>query len=219
MKTELKTAESKTALIPKVSSIGDLFQKAKTDPRYATLAMVSASNLGGTCSDLRGARQWLELNATEGGSEEGVVDEINFCIDFVMAEAEKNNPKGILLKIFGANLQDQSKGTFVVHEASCADCAKLEKLREHFTIESHDSALSVSGKVWADFIEEGGMTAEDGLGEIHFAPCVDFGIGKGLAPEAAAKKQSKNERIHSRGRSVSVRGRVVTASAGRASGS
>ena len=75
------------------------------------------------------------------------------------------------LKIFGANLRDQSKGAFVVHTADCKDCAKLEKLREHCVVEDHDSCLSVSNGIWADMINEGSMTAEDGLAEIYFAPC------------------------------------------------
>jgi len=75
------------------------------------------------------------------------------------------------LKIFGANLRDQSKGQFVVHAADCADCQKLEKLREHFCVEEHATALSVSASIWADMINEGSMTADDGLNEIHFAPC------------------------------------------------
>ena len=78
------------------------------------------------------------------------------------------------LKIFGANLRDQSKGQFVVHDADCADCAKLEKMREHCIVENHDSELSVSKSIWSDIINEGSMTAEDGLNEIHFAPCVKF---------------------------------------------
>jgi len=78
------------------------------------------------------------------------------------------------IKIFGANLRDQSKGQFVIHSADCADCAKLEKLREHFVVETHDSELSVSRSIWSDMINEGSMTAEDGLSEIHFAPCVKF---------------------------------------------
>jgi hypothetical protein len=79
------------------------------------------------------------------------------------------------LKIFGANLRDQSKGAFVVHAADCADCAKLHKLNEHCVIEDHTSHESVSRSIWADMIDEGSMTAADGLGEIHFAPCVKFG--------------------------------------------
>lgn len=80
----------------------------------------------------------------------------------------------ITVKIFGANLRDQSKGQFVAHEANCKDCAKLEKLREHCRIASYGSAIQLSADIWSDIIAEGGMTAEDGLHEIHFAPCVKF---------------------------------------------
>lgn len=75
------------------------------------------------------------------------------------------------LKIFGANLRDQSKGQFVVHAADCADCKKLEKIGEHFCVEEHASAVSVSQGIWSDMINEGSMTVQDGLSEIHFAPC------------------------------------------------
>lgn len=78
------------------------------------------------------------------------------------------------LKIFGANLRDQSKGSFVVHAAGCKDCAKLEKIGEHFSIEEHNSELEVSQSIWSDMINEGSMTVEDGLGDIHFCPCVKF---------------------------------------------
>jgi hypothetical protein len=78
------------------------------------------------------------------------------------------------LKIFGANLMDQSKGQFVVHTADCKDCRKLEKLGENCSVEHHDSELSVSRSIYADQIQYNGFTAEDGLGEIYFAPCVKF---------------------------------------------
>ena len=71
-------------LIGKVTSIADLFNRASTEPQYAQLAMISASNLGGNCKDLAEAKQWLYCNANEGlAGEEGVVDEINFCRDLV----------------------------------------------------------------------------------------------------------------------------------------
>jgi L-2-hydroxyglutarate oxidase LhgO len=75
------------------------------------------------------------------------------------------------LKIFGANLRDQSKGAFVVHAADCADCKKLEKIGERFCVEEHASVESVSRSIWSDMINEGSMTVADGLSEIHFAPC------------------------------------------------
>ena len=79
------------------------------------------------------------------------------------------------LKIFGANLRDQSKGQFVVHSADCADCAKLEKIREHCSVETHSSKQSVASAIYSDMISEGSMTDIEALngGEIHFAPCDD----------------------------------------------
>ncbi len=76
------------------------------------------------------------------------------------------------LTIFGANLRDQSKGQFVIHAADCADCKKLA--RETQDTGEFNSELEVSKHIWSDIINEGSMTAEDGLNEIHFAPCVKF---------------------------------------------
>jgi hypothetical protein len=81
-----------------------------------------------------------------------------------------------VLKIFGANLKDQSKGQYVVHDAVCRDCHKLHLLREYCCVESHDSQLSVSRAIWGDMIAEGSMTADEGLVEIHFAPCVTIPV-------------------------------------------
>jgi len=76
----------------------------------------------------------------------------------------------IKLAIFGANLRDQSKGQFIVHTADCADCAKLRHETRHSG--EYASLLEVSKDIWSDMINEGSMTAEDGMQEIHFAPCV-----------------------------------------------
>lgn len=97
---------------------------------------------------------------------------------------ESDKPlQGVTLKIFGANLRDQSKGQFVVHTVDCTDCKKLEKMREHFCIETHASALSVSNSIWESHIKGEEITAEEGLAEIYFAPCVKF---PGEAPAAPA---------------------------------
>jgi len=80
----------------------------------------------------------------------------------------------MILKIFGANLRDQSQGQFVVHAADCADCRKLEKLGEHCSVEEHNSYRDVSASIWRDMVDEGSMTVDEGLSEIHFAPCVKF---------------------------------------------
>ncbi len=69
----------------KIKSLGELRQLALTDPKYQKLAMISAQNLGGSPRNLSDALHWLELssNPSEGGTEKGVVKEINFCIPLV----------------------------------------------------------------------------------------------------------------------------------------
>lgn len=71
----------KTKLAP-IHSIAELAAKANTDPRYATLAARASANLGGPLRPLSQTIQWLYTNAME-TDEEGVVEEINFCLDLV----------------------------------------------------------------------------------------------------------------------------------------
>ena len=75
----------KNKLIAKVRSIPQLSQLARQDSRYAELAIVSAKNLGGNVKTVDDAIRWLYVNAEDSGSEEGVVDEVNFCRDLVKA--------------------------------------------------------------------------------------------------------------------------------------
>lgn len=75
------------------------------------------------------------------------------------------------LTIFGANLLDQSKGQFVAHSADCKDCSKFHPMEHRWTKE-YASKIHVSADIWADMIQEGSMTAAEGLSEIHFSPCV-----------------------------------------------
>ena len=75
----------KNKLIAKVRSIPHLSQLARQDSRYAELAIVSANNLGGNVKTVDSAIRWLYVNAQDSGSEEGVVDEVNFCRDLVKA--------------------------------------------------------------------------------------------------------------------------------------
>lgn len=58
---------------------------AGKDANYAKLMEVAANNLGMPKNHRGGAYNWLEINASEaeGGSEEGVVDEVNGCIDLL----------------------------------------------------------------------------------------------------------------------------------------
>lgn len=73
---------TKTKKLKPVTSIFDLKSKAQIDPRYFQLALDSAANLGLSITPRTGldeAINWLIMNANETDSEEGVVDEINFC--------------------------------------------------------------------------------------------------------------------------------------------
>jgi len=77
---------SKPKLINKVKSLGELRQLAGEDPRYLKLAILGAQNLGaGKVDNLDQAMNWLNINAmiSEGGDEQGVVEEVNFCRDLV----------------------------------------------------------------------------------------------------------------------------------------
>lgn len=69
-------------LIPKVTSLYDLENKAKADPQYRKLAIAGACNLGGACETLEAAMKWLRINADE-TTEKGVIGEVNFCRDLV----------------------------------------------------------------------------------------------------------------------------------------
>jgi hypothetical protein len=63
-----------------VGSIRHLVSLARTDARYRKLAIDAANNLGAFANDdFDRAIRWLEINASE-TDEEGVVEEINFCI-------------------------------------------------------------------------------------------------------------------------------------------
>jgi len=73
---------AKTKLKP-VKSLGELYNKAQDDPAYADLLFAASDNLGGHSADLYECYRWLITNAQETGDEDGVVDEVNFCIDLV----------------------------------------------------------------------------------------------------------------------------------------
>jgi hypothetical protein len=65
-----------------VTSIADLRVRAIHDEQYLKLALIATSNLGKKVATLADAIRWLAINAAE-TDEEGVVDEINSCRDFV----------------------------------------------------------------------------------------------------------------------------------------
>jgi hypothetical protein len=77
--------KSKKKLIPKVTCLNELYNLAAKDDKYRQLLLISASNLGGPSSTPDIAYQTLIDNATagDGCSEEGVIDEVNFCRDLV----------------------------------------------------------------------------------------------------------------------------------------
>jgi hypothetical protein len=75
----------KPKLIPKVKSLNELRNLAKTDERYAKLLLAGAENLGGMGykkDDLDGAYQYLCMNADE-TDEKCVVAEVNFVRDCI----------------------------------------------------------------------------------------------------------------------------------------
>ena len=82
----LNMKSKKSSKIGKVTTINDLYWKCKEGSnceKYQQLAIASAQNLGGANKlTVDQAIDWLKTNAME-TDEEGVVEEINFCIPLV----------------------------------------------------------------------------------------------------------------------------------------
>jgi len=81
----INSMKTKKTLIPKIVSIGDLRRRASEGPlleKYVQLAMITASNLGGSPKNLDDAINCLNSNAME-TDEDSVVGEINFIRDLV----------------------------------------------------------------------------------------------------------------------------------------
>lgn len=72
----------KLSRLPKVTSLNELENLASENQRYQQLAIIAAQNLGGALNELEAAMRWLRTNAME-TTEEGVVEEVNFCRDLV----------------------------------------------------------------------------------------------------------------------------------------
>lgn len=68
-----------TNVLRPVTSLADLSTLARQDEAYEHLAIIAARNLGGMATTFAEALRVLHINAMETDSEEGVVDEINFC--------------------------------------------------------------------------------------------------------------------------------------------
>lgn len=81
--------------------------------------------------------------------------------------------------ICGPNLRDQSKGTFHVHAADCADLVRgaqrEPEYRHGWTIDAttHDD---VGDNIYEDHIAEGSMKPGEGKDDCHFFPCVKLPV-------------------------------------------
>lgn len=79
--------------------------------------------------------------------------------------------------IIGPNLPDQSKGSFHVHAFGCADVQRNHERAPDFAYDRTNpwdvtSRIDAAAQTFADQIDEGSMTAEDGVHDMWFAPCV-----------------------------------------------
>jgi hypothetical protein len=61
-----------------------------------------------------------------------------------------------------------------VHKAGCADTTRRGK-RVHWTFDAA-TLTEAAEEVASDFLDEGSMTIEDALADIHFAPCVTLPV-------------------------------------------
>lgn len=91
----------------------------------------------------------------------------------------------MMLRIFGPNLNDQSKGDLHVHAASCGDCKHYGpngKFGGDAFPGSREfaSAMEVSAYIYGDHLSDHGLTVDDAEGvemlddwltEFWFAPC------------------------------------------------
>lgn len=98
------------------------------------------------------------------------------------------------VSIAGPNLRDQSRGQFVVHAADCADIKKAAKRDPAFskreaTVMDVDSAEQVVEEIYSDIMAENDTTAQEHIGDFHFAPCLDR-LPSGPESEAASIPQS-----------------------------
>jgi len=81
------------------------------------------------------------------------------------------------VRIYGPNLPTaamQRKGTFHVHRAGCADCAKLDKnpsIDPSMDTEV-TSCRAAAEFVYSDHIAEGSTTSDEALADFYFAPCL-----------------------------------------------
>ena len=70
-------------MLPKVTSLFDLFNKARTNKLYERLAIITAKNFGGDVVTFEDAKEYLSRLAKNDGDCSGVVREANFCRDII----------------------------------------------------------------------------------------------------------------------------------------
>lgn len=87
-------------MLAKVTSLFDLFNKARTNKAYEQLAMIGARNLGGdNINTLADAERWLNISANDSGDCNGVVNEVNFCRDLVKDDGEPKKPAKVRMNV------------------------------------------------------------------------------------------------------------------------
>jgi hypothetical protein len=78
--------------------------------------------------------------------------------------------------VCGPNLRDQSKGSFHVHAAGCADLTRSATREPEYAngwALTVGTRLDVAGEVYADMIDESGDDAASYVDDFHFFPCCD----------------------------------------------
>jgi hypothetical protein len=83
------------------------------------------------------------------------------------------------LYVIGPNLRNQSKGSFHVHDATCADVARMAHQDPAYAEELHNGAAhEFNSQVQvAEYVYDNGIMGDDETGadyvhDFHFFPCV-----------------------------------------------
>lgn len=79
--------------------------------------------------------------------------------------------------VIGPNLPDQTRGSYHVHAAGCADIGRSRDYRSPEFAYDKTNPIAVADRdeiveyVYADQIGGGDMTVADGRGDLHVFPC------------------------------------------------
>lgn len=104
-------------------------------PGYTFWLMACALNLGGTPKSADDAYRWLEINANETGSEQGVVDECNGIRE--MIEQQANEQVKRLEELHEFHKKSMDKYGFYIHFVPDAlDNPSLMNIHTHGVVES-----------------------------------------------------------------------------------